>query len=75
MFIVYSKLNGKIKNVAIGGNYKTIKDLFPYDYEDYDLIYNCMNVEDDIFIANNFESFKVTDGKIVVDDEELKNHL
>ena len=40
MFIVYSKQNGKIKTVASGDNYISIKDLFPVEYEDYEIIYD-----------------------------------
>ncbi|WP_436514060.1 hypothetical protein [Clostridium thermobutyricum] len=66
MFIVYSKQNGKIKTVASGNNYKSIKDLFPAEYEDYELIYDCLNTDDDPLILNNPSMFVIKDRNVVL---------
>ncbi|MGL5459148.1 MAG: hypothetical protein ACRDBY_05985 [Cetobacterium sp.] len=66
MFIVYSKQNGKIKTVASGDNYKSIKDLFPVEYEDYEIIYDCLNTKDDPIILNNPDMFIIKNEQIVL---------
>lgn len=71
MFLVWSKKNGKIKTVVTGGIYNTIKDLYPEDYEDYEQIYNCANVQDNLFIQNNSEFCKIIDGKIIIDKDKF----
>ncbi|MGL4762460.1 MAG: hypothetical protein ACRCWG_13520 [Sarcina sp.] len=76
MLVVYSKKTGKIKNILIGDQYKEIKDCYCEDYIDYEQIYNCMNIEDDLIIRDNFDFFKVLDEKLVLKDKianRLKN--
>lgn len=74
MFIVYSKQTGDIKNIATGDTYKELKDLFPYDYKDYEIIYNTLNIPDDQFVINNFDMFKIVDNKIVVKESQLEKY-
>ena len=74
MFIIYSKQTGDIKNIATGDNYKEIKDLFPYDYKDYEIIYNTLNVPDDLFVINNFNMFKIENNKIVAKQSLLDKY-
>lgn len=66
MFIVYSKQNGKIKTVASGDSYKSIKDLFPVEYEDYEIIYNCLVAKDDPIILNNPDMFIIKNEHIIL---------
>lgn len=74
MFIVYSKKTGNIINTALGGVYNSIKDLFPYDYEDYELIYDTINLEDDQFVFNNQSFFKIIDGKLILKDDKFDKY-
>lgn len=74
MFIVYSKETGNIKNIVTGGVYKELKDLFPLDYIDYEKIYNTLNIEDNLFIINNFNFFKIINDKISL-KQEFKDKL
>ncbi|MGL5245525.1 MAG: hypothetical protein ACRC7R_10165 [Sarcina sp.] len=74
MFIVYSKQTGDIKNIATGDSYNTLKDLFPYDYKDFEIIYDTLKVEDDLFVINNFTSFKVKNKKIIVKEENFNKY-
>ncbi|MGL5414591.1 MAG: hypothetical protein ACRDDY_13345 [Clostridium sp.] len=71
MFIVWSKETGKIKSIATGGNYREIKDLYPRDYLDYEKIYDCGNIEDNLCLKNNYRLYKIIDGKIVLDEDEV----
>lgn len=74
MFIVFSKQDGSIKNIATGGNFKYIKDLFPHDHRDYEIIYDSINLEDDPTVINNPDIFKIKDNKIVLKDNELSKY-
>lgn len=74
MFIVYSKRTGDIKNIATGDCYKTLKDLFPYDYEDFEIIYNTLILEDDLYVINNFSLFKIKNNKLVLKEEQLDKY-
>lgn len=74
MFIVYSKQTGDIKNIATGDTYKEIKDLFPYDYKDYEIIYDTLSIPDDLFVINNFNMFKVQDGKLALKQSQLEKY-
>lgn len=74
MFIVYSKKTGNIKNVVMGGKYNELKDLFPYDFEDYIEIYSTLILEDDLFVQKNSDFYKIVDEKLVIKDE-IKNKL
>lgn len=66
MFIVYSKQNGKIKTVASGDNYISIKDLFPVEYEDYEIIYDYLVAKDDPIILNNPDMFIIKNEQIIL---------
>lgn len=74
MFIVYSKQTGDIKNIATGDTYKEIKDLFPYDYKDYEIIYDTLSIPDDLFVINNFNMFRVQDGKLALKQSQLEKY-
>lgn len=74
MFVVYSKQNGSIKNIATGGQFNSIKDLFPHDYEDYEIIYNCINLDDDLTVINNPNMFKIVNKKIALKEKELSKY-
>lgn len=74
MFIVYSKQTGDIKNIVTGSTCKSIKDLFPRDYKDYELIYECINLEDDSIVINNQDIFKIENNKIVLKENEFSKY-
>lgn len=74
MFIVYSKQTGDIKNVVTGSSCRSLEDLFPYDYKDYEIIYNCITLEDDLTVINNQDMFKIKDNKVVLKDDRLSKY-
>lgn len=74
MFIVYSKQTGNIKNIVTGSACASIKDLYPYDYKDYELIYESINLEDDPIVINNQDMFKIVNSKLILKDNKLDKY-
>lgn len=74
MFIVYSKQTGNIKNIVTGSVCSSIKDLYPYDYKDYQIIYDSINLEDDPIVINNQDMFKIENEKIILKNNELSKY-
>ena len=74
MFIVYSKQTGDIKNVVTGSSCKSLEELFPYDYKDYQIIYDSINLEDDLTVINNQDMFRIQDSKVVLKDDRLSKY-
>lgn len=76
MLILYSKQTGRIVTIIRGDSTnETIREIFPYDYQDYELVYDLIRVEDDDVVANTPSMFRVVDGRVVLNiDEKLAKY-
>ena len=59
MFIIYSKQTGNIITATGSDLYKTIEDMYPMSYIDFEIIYDCMNVPTDEAVLQDITAYKV----------------
>lgn len=59
MFIIYSKQTGNIISATGSDLYKSIRDMYPVSYIDYEIVYDCMNVPTDEAILQDISAYKV----------------
>jgi len=59
MFIIYSKQTGNIITATGSDLYRTIQDMYPVSYIDYDIVYDCMNVPTNEEVLRNINDYKV----------------
>ncbi len=59
MFIIYSKQTGNIITATGSDLYKTIEDMYPMSYVDFEIIYDCMNVPLNEAVLQDITAYKV----------------
>ena len=59
MFIIYSKQTGNIITATGSDLYKTIEDMYPISYVDFEIIYDCMNVPLNEAVLQDITAYKV----------------
>lgn len=59
MFIIYSKQTGNIISATQSDLYKTIKDMYPVSYVDFEIVYDCMNVPTNEEVLRNINDYRV----------------
>lgn len=59
MFIIYSKRTGNIITATGSDLYKTIEDMYPMSYVDFEIIYDCMNVPLNEAVLQDITAYKV----------------
>lgn len=59
MFVIYSKQTGEIITATNSDLYKSIRDMYPMSYVDYEIIYDCMNVPTNEDVLRDLRNYKV----------------
>lgn len=59
MFVIYSKQTGNIITATGSDLYKSIEDMYPMSYVDFEIIYDCMNVPTDEAVLQDITAYKV----------------
>ena len=59
MFIIFSKQTGNIITATGSDLYKSIEDMYPMSYVDFEIIYDCMNVPTDEAVLQDITAYKV----------------
>lgn len=59
MFIIYSKQTGDIITATGSDLYKTIEDMYPVSFIDFEIIYDCMNVPMNEAVLRDITAYRV----------------
>lgn len=59
MFVIYSKQTGNIITATGSDLYRTIEDMYPMSYVDFEIIYDCMNVPLNEAVLQDITAYKV----------------
>lgn len=59
MFVIFSKQTGNIITATGSDLYKSIRDMYPMSYVDFEIVYECMNVPTDEAVLQDITAYKV----------------